>query len=117
MDKRRTRSDAARELQLRDALYRAITSGDMSTGQAVASLRRISKLTQPEFAKHRNLSVQSLRAIEADNANPTVDTLNKVAAIFGLQVGFVPKGKGSSSWREIEQDLANAAPGVDPKKP
>lgn len=114
MDKRRTRSDAARELQLRDALYRAIASGSMTTGQAVAALRRISKLTQPEFAKHRNLSVQSLRLIEADKANPTIDTLNKVAGIFGLQVGFVPKNSQRASWRDVEQSLEQAAAETHP---
>ncbi|WP_454914451.1 helix-turn-helix domain-containing protein [Variovorax gossypii] len=113
MDKRRRRSDAEHELQLRDALYRAISSGSMSVGQSVAAMRRISKLTQPEFATHRGLSVQSLRAIEADKANPTVETLNKVAGIFGLQIGFVPKGSQRASWRDIERAILQAEPGPD----
>jgi DNA-binding XRE family transcriptional regulator len=32
--------------------------------------------------------VQSLKQIEAGTANPTVKTLEKIAAIFGLKVGF-----------------------------
>lgn len=61
----------------------------MTVGEAVAAMRRLSKLTQPEFAAHRGLSVQSLRQIESDKANPTMATLNKISAIFGLRVGFV----------------------------
>lgn len=108
MDKRRKRVDAQAESALRTAIYGAIAAGDMSVGQAVAAMRRISKLTQPEFAKHRGLSVQSLRAIEADKANPTLETLDKVAGIFGLQVGFVPKGTRRVSWRDLEEERSAA---------
>jgi transcriptional regulator with XRE-family HTH domain len=103
VDKRRRHADPELERRLRGEFYAAIASGRMSVGQAVAAMRRISKLTQPEFARHRGLSVQSLRLIEADKANPTVDTLNKVAHIFGLQVGFVPRSDVQLSWREVAQ--------------
>lgn len=76
---------------MRDAFYASVSSGELSIGQAVATMRRISKLTQPEFARHRGLSVDSLRQIESDKANPTVETLEKIASIFGLRVGFVPR--------------------------
>ena len=62
----------------------------VTLGQAVHAMRKISRLTQPEFAKHQGVIVQALRQIESGTANPTVETLNKVASIFGLQVGFVP---------------------------
>lgn len=103
MDKRRKRSDADVEHRLRAEFYAAVASGSMSVGQAVAAMRRISKLTQPEFAEHRGLSVQSLRLIEADKANPTIETLEKIANIFGLQVGFVPKSSQRVSARDLER--------------
>lgn len=96
VDKRRTRFDPDVERQLRDDFYAAVANGELTLGQAVATMRRVSKLTQPEFAKHRGLSVASLRLIERDQANPTVETLNKIAAIFGLEVGFVRKSPGKS---------------------
>lgn len=77
----------------REALYRMVASGELSLGEAVARMRKISRLTQEEFAAHRGISVQALRQIERDQGNPTVETLNKVAAIFNLQVGFVPLRK------------------------
>jgi len=53
-------------------------------------MRKLSKLTQPEFAKHRGISTAALRQIESGAGNPTVETLNKVVQVFGLHVGFVP---------------------------
>jgi len=70
VDKRRKRTDAEIERRLRNEFHAAVGKGNLSIGQAVAAMRRISKMTQPEFAKHRGLSVQSLRLIEADKANP-----------------------------------------------
>lgn len=93
MDKRLGPSDPAREIAQRDAFYEQVVAGSLSLGEAVAAMRRLSKLTQPEFASHRGLSVQSLRQIESDKGNPTVATLNKISAIFGLEVGFVLKKK------------------------
>ncbi|WP_239143069.1 helix-turn-helix domain-containing protein [Variovorax sp. WS11] len=109
MDKRRKRSNADGERRLRAEFYAAIASGSMSVGQAVAAMRRISKLTQPEFAEHRGLSVQSLRLIEADKANPTIETLEKIAGIFGLQVGFVPKNSQRVSARDLERASSEIA--------
>lgn len=116
VDKRRKGSDTETERRIRAEFYAAVAAGNMTVGQAVATMRRISKLTQPEFAKHRGLSVQSLRLIEADKANPTIDTLNKIATIFGLQVGFVPKSPMQVSVRELVQS-ASADPDVDQAAP
>lgn len=77
----------------REMFYADIANGTLSISEAVVAMRKISRLTQAEFAKHRDISVQSLKQIEAGTANPTVDTLNKISSIFGLEVGFVAKGK------------------------
>lgn len=74
----------------REELYRLVATGEISIGDAVSKMRRISRLTQEEFATHRGISVDALRKIERGQANPTAETLNKVASIFNLQVGFVP---------------------------
>lgn len=83
---------AAARIQ-RDAFYKATVSGELGVGETVAAMRKISRLTQPEFAAHRGISVQALRQIESGTGNPTVETLNKISSIFGLQVGFVPKSR------------------------
>ena len=85
----RPNPDQARE-QLRQ-LYRELAAGQVEISDAVRRMRHISGLTQPEFARHRGISVQALRQIETGKANPTVATLDNIASIFGLKTGFVPK--------------------------
>ena len=89
MDKRRKHIDRDAERALRQAFYTRIQQGDISLAEAVKSMRRISLLTQAEFARHRGVSVRALKEIEAGTANPTVETLNRIGAIFGLRMGFV----------------------------
>ena len=55
-----------------EAFYKAVVSGDLTVSQAVAAMRKISRLTQPEFAAHRGISVQALRQIENGTGNPTL---------------------------------------------
>lgn len=110
MDKRRQKVDSAAEDALRQRFYSAILAGRLSVGEAVRQMRRISRLTQPEFATHRGISVQALRQIEADTGNPTVATLNKIASVFGLEVGFVRRQRdqaGASPQRTAGTDGAS----------
>ena len=79
--------------QRREKFYAEVAQGALSISEAVVAMRKISRLTQVEFAKHRGISVQSLKKIEAGSANPTVETLEKIADIFGLKIGFVAKGE------------------------
>lgn len=90
MDKRiKSKPSADEQMERREKFYASIRKGELSIAEAVIAMRKISRLTQPEFAKHRGISVQALRQIEGGTGNPTVETLNKIASIFTLQVGFV----------------------------
>lgn len=91
MDKRLKPVDPAVERAQRDDMYRRLQRGELNLREAVRTMRRLSQLTQPEFARHRGISLDSLRSLEAGTGNPTVETLNKVVSIFGLEVGFVPR--------------------------
>ncbi len=84
------RNQARQALQ---QLHAELASGQIDIATAVRRMRHISGLTQPEFARHRGISVQTLRQIETGKANPTLETLNQIVSIFGLQTGFVPKTK------------------------
>lgn len=86
MDKRRKplSKDVAREL--RKQFYEDVTSGRLSLQDTVKKMRAISGLTQPEFAQHRGVNVKLIRALEAGTANPTINSLNQIADIFGLEV-------------------------------
>lgn len=91
MDRRRKNISIAEERALRDAFYQDIVNHRLTIPQAVKTMRRLSRLTQPEFAKHRGISLPTLKQLESGQGHPKVETLNKVAEIFGLEVAFVPK--------------------------
>ena len=92
-DKRRKPYDPSVERALRDAFEQDIAANQLTIPLAIKAMRRLSRLTQPEFAKHRGLSVATLKELESGRGNPTVATLNQIASIFGLEVGFVRKQK------------------------
>lgn len=91
MDKRLKNRTHEDDLALRDQLYAALANNTLSIGEAVKLMQRTSRLTQPEFAKHRGISNAALRQIISGKGNPTVETINKVVSIFGLEVGLVAK--------------------------
>jgi DNA-binding XRE family transcriptional regulator len=76
---------ALEKQQLREAIER----GEISLGEAVRSMRRISGMNQKAFAqKIVGVSPRVLSEIELGRANPTVETLNKIGRAFGYEVGF-----------------------------
>lgn len=73
-------------------LKEAIEQGELSIGQAVRRMRKITGMNQKDYARNIiGISPRILAEIERDAANPTLETLNKIGRPFGYQVGFVPK--------------------------
>ncbi|MGI4849894.1 MAG: helix-turn-helix domain-containing protein [Janthinobacterium lividum] len=89
MDKRRKPADKEALNQQRRDMFAAIERGEMSLQEAVRQMRALSRLTQPEFAAHRGVSVKVIKEIERGIGNPTVRSLNLIGKIFGLEVAFV----------------------------
>ncbi len=87
---RRTRPSRDEQNALRRAFYERIGRGDMTIPEAMKAMRAMTGLTQAEFAAHRGVSRRVIQDIERGTGNPTVDSLNSIAKLFGLQVGFVP---------------------------
>jgi len=96
MDKRLKPSDKEFERKLVDEFFQKFGEGQLSIREATKAMRRISRFTQPEFAKHRGISLATLRKIETGSGSANVETLNKIADIFGLEVGFVKKSKNKN---------------------
>lgn len=89
MRSRKTPQDPALEKQ---RLRAAIEAGEITIGQAVRRMRKISGMSQKVYAqKIVGVSPRILVEIERDVANPTVETLNKIGRPFGYKVGFVHK--------------------------
>lgn len=79
------RDTALEKQQLREAIER----GEISLGEAVKRMRKISGMNQKAFAqKIVGVSPRVLAEIELGRANPTVETLNKIGRAFGYEVGF-----------------------------
>jgi transcriptional regulator with XRE-family HTH domain len=73
-------------------LIEAIKNNELSLGQAVRRMRKISGMSQPVYAERIvGISTRILAEIERDEGNPTVETLNKIGRPFGYSVGFVPQ--------------------------
>ncbi|MEK6423633.1 MAG: helix-turn-helix domain-containing protein [Burkholderia gladioli] len=75
---------------LRLAFYEQIGQGTLTLPEAMKAMRKMTGLTQAEFAAHRGVSRRVIQDIERGTGNPTIASLNSIARLFGLQVGLVP---------------------------
>lgn len=93
MPRRSTRKRSAEEIrEEKEALYADIAQGLLTIGQATRRMRKIAGMTQTEYAeKILKIYPRVLMEVERDRGNPTLETLQKIAAPFGLKVGFVVK--------------------------
>jgi DNA-binding XRE family transcriptional regulator len=94
---RLTRLSREEQNARRRAFYERIGQGDLSIAEAMKAMRKMTGLTQAEFAAHRGVSRRVIQDIERGTGNPTVESLNSIAKLFGLQVGFVPIRRGELS--------------------
>ena len=75
----------------------AVSTGEISLGAAIRVLRRyVAKQNQAEFAKLCGLSRRTLIAIESDDGNPTIQTLNQLLTLFGLRLGLARRYQRSN---------------------
>lgn len=54
-------------------------------------IRKSLGLTQEQFAAITGNTKRQVLEIETGKANPTVETLERIAQLFGFTLGFVPK--------------------------
>lgn len=55
-------------------------------GHTIRSRRKALKITQPHLAELAGISVNSLYKIERGEANPTLELIEKIADVLGLEV-------------------------------
>ncbi len=76
----------------KEALYADVEAGRLTLGQTTRRMRKIVGMNQTEYAeKVLKIYPRVLMEIERDRGNPTLETLEKIAAPFGLTVRFVSK--------------------------
>lgn len=103
---------------LRDQLAIDIAAGRLDIAQAAKRMRAISGLTQAQFAKHRGLSLLTLKRVESGSGNPTIETLSCIGSIFGLKVAFVhATPEATARWAEAPPSGTvprSPGPGTEP---
>lgn len=102
---------AAQRMQLLEDVMVLVHSGEWRLGEAVRFLRVVVlRKSRPDFAKMTGLSPAALQQLEErEDANPTLETLNRVLRPFGGAVGLVfprmnPPAQATS---EVEQRRAS----------
>lgn len=87
---RRKRKSKEEVLQGRHEIQRRASKGRLAFPTAVKDLRDALDMTQAEFALIFGMTRQQVILIESGNANPTFETLARIARPFGLTLGLVP---------------------------
>ena len=55
-------------------------------GEQIKDRRKVLRIIQPDLAEMAGISINTLYKIERGQANPTVEILNKVADILGMEL-------------------------------
>jgi len=82
-------SKAMSRKELLSFVEEQVADGELTLGAALKILRKnIAGLNQAEFAQLSGVSRRTLAALEADEGNPTLQTVNQVLRLFGLRLGL-----------------------------
>jgi DNA-binding XRE family transcriptional regulator len=81
--------------QLKQELDQDLLSGNVSLEDAVRRIRKLTGMTQMQFAKELGIASRTYINIERGVGNPTVETLEKIGKPFGYALLFVPSSQVS----------------------
>ena len=65
-----------------------------SIGEAVKNRRKELRITQPHLAELAKVSTNTLYKLERGQGNPSLDVLNKLAEVLGMELKLEVKKKG-----------------------
>lgn len=91
---------------LRKNFYAEIDRGDLTISDAVKAMRVIFGMTQAEFSVHRGVSERTVQDLELGRGQPEVDSLNRIASIFGLEAQPSLDAEGALVLRRKRRDMA-----------
>ena len=60
-------------------------------GEAIKNRRRELDITQPHLAELAQISVNTLYKLEKGQGNPSLEVLNKLAEVLGMELSFQVK--------------------------
>jgi transcriptional regulator with XRE-family HTH domain len=62
-------------------------------GEAIKNRRKDLDITQPHLAELAQISINTLYKLERGQGNPSLDVLNKLAEVLGMELTFQVKKK------------------------
>lgn len=62
-------------------------------GQTIKNRRKELNITQPHLAELAQISTNTLYKLERGQGNPSLDVLNKLAEVLGMELTLEVKGK------------------------
>ena len=78
--------------KLRHDFYKDLEEGNLGfLPNTIRKMRKVTGLTQPEYARLVGISPRVLIDLERGVGNPTLKTLEKIASPFGLHIGLSKK--------------------------
>ena len=78
--------------KLRHEFYKDLEEGNLgSLSNTIRKMRKVTGLTQPEYARLVGISPRVLIDLERVVGNPTLKTLEKITSPFGLHIGLTKK--------------------------
>ncbi|MFA7057696.1 MAG: XRE family transcriptional regulator [Candidatus Cloacimonadales bacterium] len=64
-------------------------------GGRIKDIRKVRKIKQIELAERLNLKASALSQMESNKIKPSIDTMNKLCALYGINLHWLITGKGS----------------------
>ena len=74
---------------VRRRFFDRVPDAELPLGEAIKEMRRMVSMTQPEFARMVGVAPRIIIDLERGVGNPTLDTLRKIGAPFGVVLGWV----------------------------
>lgn len=62
-------------------------------GEAIKNRRKELDITQPHLAELAQISINTLYKLEKGQSNPSLDVINKLAEVLGMELTFQVKKK------------------------
>ena len=90
MDKRYKALSVPEQLALRlQAIEEVLVNPEWTLQQSVRHLKRTLRLTSAELARLASVSTKTIQDIEQGRSEGTVQTLNRILGVLGLELGVV----------------------------
>jgi DNA-binding XRE family transcriptional regulator len=84
----RGKKKASNAISARLELYDLVNQGALSLGETVRQMRLTVGKTQAEYARLVKVAPRIIIDLERGVGNPTLETMQKIGAPFGLAIGF-----------------------------